>query len=132
MASRHCTAPGTARPRAVRDRSAAATDAEGHADRRAPEVEVRQREVDVAAGLVVLQRAEVAQVATDTDAVVDVAVDAAADVDSEIVAGEIVEQPAAVDAAADQADAAGAVGADARAVLAANRRADDDVAHQRR
>ena len=69
-------------------------------------MEVGQSEIE-AFGIVILQRAEIAQVTPDADVVVDVAEYTAADVDPEVASRQVVEERAAVDPAPDQADAAG-------------------------
>src|SRR5205085_10712222 len=79
--------------------SGAWLEAEADADRGAPEVEVAEIEVarvddHAVRARLALQAAEVAEVAAQPDVVVEVPLEAAADVDGEVVAGDVVEEVA--------------------------------------
>src|SRR5690349_13472021 len=104
---------------------------ERHADRRAPEVEVLKREIEVAGcRLAVAQLPEVAEVSAQPDVVVEVAVHATAEIEAPVIRRQVVEERATGDVAAQQPGATNDVRPQAAAGLAANRCADDDVAHQ--
>ena len=75
-----------------------------------------KRQIEIVIGNVVLQRAEVAQVAAHADHVVELRVQAAADVDAQIIGRQVVEQTrAAAHVRADQAEAGRAVRTEAAA-----------------
>src|SRR5262245_12650768 len=81
--------------------------AERHANRAAPEVEVAEPEIEVVVRFVVLKRTEVTQVAADADVVVEETVHASADVDTEVVGAELVEECRRANATADHPDTGG-------------------------
>src|SRR5687768_15216816 len=111
--------------------------AERQTDRAAPETETLEAEVLVGE-IVILERivvftlpeaAEVADVAADADVVGELAVDAGADIDAEIIGRQLVEQRAAiVDVGADQAETRRQI----RTQAGAGPRAEQHVRHQRR
>src|SRR5262249_15956269 len=82
------------------------SELEGDANRPAPEVKAPQTEINTSIGIRMLERTEGPDVTTDTDVAVHESHDAAADVESEIVAGRVAKKPFHVaNARPDQTDA---------------------------
>src|SRR5690606_29534400 len=109
----------------------ASSEAERHAGRPAPELEVAQVEVawlgQVVVGVVVGEVAELPQIATDGDVLAQEHHDAAADVHAEVVARQVVEEVDEGEIRPHQAEA----GREVRLHLAVRQR-HEHVAHQRR
>src|SRR6185436_15289857 len=100
------------------------------ARRGAPEVEAARIEVDVGRRAVVLERAQVAQVAAQTEVLVEESHHAKAGVPAEVVARRADrEKNPTVNLRANEAETGGDVRSDAAAMRAADRNADDQVAH---
>src|SRR5688572_8478103 len=104
-------------------------------DRAAPEAETLEAEIiseqiivfrKVIVGLL-LETAEVANVAADTHVVGELAVETAADIHAKIVRRQIVEQSIAIDVGSNQAEA----GRQIRTQAGSRRRAEQQVGHQR-
>src|SRR5262249_34746583 len=97
-----------------------------------PEIEIRQIDAEVGeivVGLLFLEAAEIADIAANADVGRKHRVDAAADVDAEVVAGQIIDQVLdVVDVRAYQARPA----ADVRRHAARRRAAHHEVPHERR